>query len=254
MNQKDIELIENYLLERLSIGETEAMEARLENDQPFFELYTEHKIIHEGTIFNALKVAEQDLAALESKIADHSVSGAKQKTKFNFSRKTLWTIAACVGILIIGIVKFFDITTMTNQEIFISNFQPYQNITTNKRTSAGDTLNQLIINAFNKYDSKDYPEAISLFEKIIKENDNPDFLFFLGNAQLANGHTKLAISTFNTYLKHSQDFKPQVMWYLALSHLNLNEKSKACSLLHDKTNFDATYLAKADRLEAKICP
>ncbi len=252
MKQEDLDLIDKYLLGHLAAAEKVAVEERLAEDQLFYDHFEAQKLIHEGTMFNALMTARQKIENIEASMESASSKSSNSIATSRIQIKRIFAVAACLGIIIFGIL-LYQKSLSSNQATFTAYFEPYKSVFTNERTEGVYDGELLIRQAFEMYENKSYAEAIKLLKAAIKNDNNPDLVFYLANAQLANGDATSAINTFNKYLLLSTEFKPQAIWYLALAHIKLDQIEKGCELLNKTEEFDTTYREMAASLSKKIC-
>lgn len=102
--------------------------------------------------------------------------------------------------------------------------------------------------AYQLYSNKKYKEAIPFLRQISTENEEARLLE--GIALLETGSTENALKRFEG-LSSSLLFSDHAKWYAALTHLQLNQPTKAKELLQTLTN-QTEYSAKATELLKKL--
>lgn len=253
MNNKDIELIESYLSDRLLKGEKEAFEQRLQQDKAFCRLFQEQKLLKEGVAFSILKDAEKQLQDLEANLPPIKSVGNGKSISF-YKSKTFLGIAASLLVILVSVGVYFSNRPPDTDALFKEYFEVYPNTITNtKRSPRQDQFSEDVVEAFRYYDAGDYQSAIPLFEKIIQEDSSPDYLFYLGNAYLANGKYRNAIDRFQMYLSLNKDFEAQSYWRISLAHLKLKDFEQSCYFLNKISENDQSLEQNVNELKQKNC-
>jgi len=102
------------------------------------------------------------------------------------------------------------------------------------------------------YKSKNYKEAVVLYnEYLLEDSNNPMALLFRGGAELALKQTDAAMLTFQK-LVQNQKYADIANWYLALAYLKKEDKERAKSNLKRISNEDKEYYDKAQQLLKKL--
>lgn len=88
--------------------------------------------------------------------------------------------------------------------------------------------------AMEAYDRADYAESAALFEAIVQlDPANEDALYYGGLSQLEAGDTAAAIQLFERALKIGQKYPEQVLFHLAIAHLQQHRTGRARAYLRE---------------------
>jgi tetratricopeptide (TPR) repeat protein len=219
-------------------GETSPEEEKdilkyLNQDPDFKKEFEEYRELIQGIKYNGFKEDFQKIKLLESK-AD--IADIKSRT----IRKTFWSIAAVISILIVGSV-FLLISGNKNERLFREYFEVYpvigENITRgNEDVQAG----------FRYYQQGQYGLAISEFEML--DQEDPFIQYYLGNAYLAIGNSDKAINSFKSITGEDFDLAVQTKWYLSLAYLKQGDLARAKALLSGISEGNTSYSPKAKKI------
>jgi len=142
-------------------------------------------------------------------------------------KKLNWFIAASVFALI-SLAGYFvvDNQTVSNQELYAENFTPYRNIVVPIVRNDSEKTTKII--AFTKYETKEYTEAIALFNQLEtdKSVDKNTILFYKANAYLQLNKPKEAIKNL-LQISSDSKWKEEKLWYLALASLKIEQQEDA---------------------------
>jgi hypothetical protein len=216
-------LIHKYIHQTLTDQERVELEKLLENDPEFKAIFELEKDLHTGLIDTGEEDLKQQLVDFENQDVEE-----QQETSFPFFLK--YAIAACViiGLSVYG-SKFFIDTTNTD-DLFAQNFEVYQNIV--QPIERGSGLETTQEEAFFKYETKKYKEAVEAFQAEFSKTQEPYYLFYTANAYLALGDTKQAIPLLEKHQKFKDDFYEKSRWYLALAYIK-DKNKKSIPLLEE---------------------
>jgi len=103
------------------------------------------------------------------------------------------------------------------------------------------------------YKSKNYKEAVVLYNQSLKEDlNNPKALLYKGGAELELNKGDAALNTFKQLANSHPKYANITNWYIALSHLKKGDQEKAKSTLKLITKEDKEYYNKAQQLLKEI--
>ncbi|MFY9243848.1 MAG: hypothetical protein WAO74_12560 [Polaribacter sp.] len=141
--------------------------------------------------------------------------------------KINWFIAASI----VAVISFsgyfvFGNQAVSNQELYAENFTPYRNIVVPIVRNDFEKTTKII--AFAKYETKEYTEAISLFNQLEtdKSVDKNTIHFYKANAYLQLNKPKEAIKSLLKISDNSK-WQEEVLWYLALASLKTENQNDA---------------------------
>ncbi|WP_276168486.1 tetratricopeptide repeat protein [Zobellia alginiliquefaciens] len=134
-----------------------------------------------------------------------------------------WLVAASVFVLV-GISSWlilFDRTDIDSQNLYNSNFAPYENVV--HPIERGEQLEDLKTRAFMAYENENYKEAIELFKTLNEKNNDKYIVFYEAISLMQLNKQDEAIPLLEDYIASSGELKERAIWYLALSYLKLDE-------------------------------
>ena len=218
-------LIESYL-----DGELEGEELKWFRDEinsnP--ELSGELKLHQE--IEHALN--EKDIIDLREQLEGIHKTVVSETSKYSIKpikRKRVSVAVASLAVVII--VSFFIYqlhnNTYSNEKLFIMYYEPYEGISTIR--SGDPNTDKMLYQAMKKYESKNYENALILFEQVLAK-DSLDLTtnFYTGISAMENRKYVEAKKPFNRIINHNDNlYIEQAEWYLALCYLITDNTLKA---------------------------
>lgn len=256
-NVHDMELIERFLEDQLTEDEKRAFEARKQNDKDFKTLVSDMDLLLEGIKQSARKTSKQEKLerlkffseVVDMETEEENSEGEKGKVVPLYRKRSILAIAASIALLISLSAYFTRDQVPLNERIYAAYFEPFDSPGTGLTRSSSNTTEGLSLKAqaYLAYDNANYTEAVSLFNKILSEKDDPIIHLCLGNAQLKLGEYDEAEATFNQMLNEHTDLVTQTRWYLALTYLRENKMERAKSILWEVSE-GSTYGEKARKI------
>jgi len=237
----DIELIERYFDDTLSSEDTRTFKDKLKMDFDFHRLFHQEKILIHTIRYQAARRDLDFLKGIESSIQNKA-------TERPWIHRSYFAVAACVTLIALALWTPWD--TKKSEGLFESYFEPHPNIF--EPTLRGEADNTLRRQAFQAYEEKDYERASSLFNELLKKEQDPGMLMLLGNSNLVLGKITEAKENFSDLIVHSNDLEVPAKWYLALCYLRTENKSGATPLLKDVQVSQTPYASKARELLREI--
>lgn len=225
ISQELLENIERYLNNTMSQQERDAFEKLIHENEDLKAQFEEVKTIILGIETQTLK---EQLNDFHSDLESHET--VKQNTKV---RRLSFQKIAIAASIIIALGLFWIFAETPNQKLYADFFVPDPGLP----TTMSSTNNYTFFDAMVNYKQGDYKTAIEKWKVLEKKSASNDTLtYFLGVANLANGHTENAIS----YLEKTKDFNASVFkndtyYYLGLAYLKNNQVEKAISHLKMST-------------------
>ena len=218
-NNKDIQLIENYLNHQLGTEERAAFENRLQEDTAFASEFERHQRAHRALDFMIAKNLKEQLMSLEAE--EEKVISINRNRR---GRRLLFVRAAAAAVVLFMVgFYFFNLPqgSMSGSEIAASYYQgPDYSI------RGGDDNSQTILSrGIEALENKEYNEAISTLDSI--ESNSDSFVqaqYFQAHAYYQSGEYRKAerrfeqVSTGNDML-----LQEDAEWYSLLSCLALNK-------------------------------
>jgi tetratricopeptide (TPR) repeat protein len=159
-------------------------------------------------------------------------------------------ISAAAVILIACTAALIMFRKSDSEKLFDEYFKPYPNTVPMVRGEDNDfDLKAAMI----LYNSGNYEQAISEFDKIIaSENKNETALFYKGVSFLSIDNPEKAEISFRRVITFRGKLKDQAEWYLALSFLLNDEINKARELLTKITAENNYYSGQAAKIMKRI--
>jgi tetratricopeptide (TPR) repeat protein len=210
---------ENYLSNEMSVKDKIAFEKKLTEDSEFqadFNLYKE------TTTLTALKFSaeSQDFKDNLKSIGTQFFTDAKpQKSKVIQLRPIFYAVAA-VLLMFLGL-QFFQ-----NDPTF-EEYNQFENASIGER---GNEETRNLKKAEKAFNHKNYIEAISLFESVLKQKKTDDITYLYGIALLQENRTSEAEKVFGQLKSDKSIYKDNATWALALCKLQLKDY-QACKAL-----------------------
>jgi len=241
MNEKDIDIIENYLAGNLSAEDSKEVEHRLLTDQEFAQRLA---------IFKALP----HLASEASHDFRNELEGIYQeyqqenKASGTVSRRTL-LMAASLALLVsvIGLLIWLLPSSLTPQEMYTAHFTvPADNITVRNEEGIAPNL-QSAMEAYNK---QVYTEAVAKFDNILEnEPTNVPVLFYSGVSYLILEESEKAVQNLQKAVQaNDTTYKLTATWYLGLAYLKQNNIAQAREIFSSLKQSGSSYAKKAESI------
>lgn len=210
---------ENYLAGEMPAAERPDFEQKLQKDAALrakFELY------QQTSQFLAVKFSTETAAFKQNlqKISGEYFSENKaKKTKVIQFKPWQYAVAASVAVL-------FGILFFNQDNPQYSDFNQHETAAFTERGTADAQLKK----AQDFFNAKDYPKAVSAFEKI-PNPDNPELQYYYAIALIETGSYAKAEGLLSKLRDGGSVYKDKAIWYLALSNLKQNKLETCKSYL-----------------------
>lgn len=189
----------------------------------------------------AITSHEKDV--LKSQLQDLEATSVETPVKPSRNYKRL---AIAIGlILFFGLLSnYFIQLGNTSETLYATYFEPYPNALV-PVTRSNDNLDPLV-SAFYAYEIQEYELAIQKFDGILKNSpaQKTEILFYKAMSFLNLGNEQKAIEILRSIKHEKTRFAPQIYWYGALIHVKLNENDKALKALQYMDSQQMTFKAK----------
>jgi len=232
------EIIDNYLLGKLTSEERELIEQQLQTDPQFKEQFSDRKLLHRAFVWRERK-------KVLDKVRSHTAT-KNQSTQILFKPNSVWYWAAAAVILLgLSVVLYLTTKSSTSDKLFSAHYEPFNRLDYPKPRS-GSYHELALSGAAENYRNEEYAKVLNTVEDLDQDND---VLFLKGLALLGLGQYEDAINAFKNI---SQDFRniDAVHWYSALSYLGINDRTNAkTSLLKIKDKAVFKVVTLIDKLE-----
>jgi tetratricopeptide (TPR) repeat protein len=249
----DIKIIEKYLDGEMTTEEKLAFEERCKADKSLHQMLTEMNALVEGIRSSGAHTTfdeKIDRLALVDEL--NRIETIEEKTSpvkiIPFYQRT-WSMAAAASLILAATLTFYFVREQAprNEKLYISYFEVFDS--PGPSTVRGDTNDPVTTRslAYLAYDSGNYADAAKLFEKILKDKEDPIMQLCLGNAYLSQNDPARAEKVFTRMLNKHIDLITQARWYLALSYLKQNKIERTKATLWEISK-SSTYGEKARKL------
>lgn len=230
------QLIHDYTNGRLSTQDAKSFEAKLTTDSELaFELkqYLDIK--------RAIKEQERtDLKEILQHLEGEGnldVQAEEETSSFARKYRHIYIAAAVIVLAIIGF-QFLDEDPST-QDLYASYYQPYDN--TLQPVTRGESNVDVLSEAFQAYEAREFKKAITLFDSSLSNEYNPDVSFYKAMSLLSSGSEKEAAILLSNLKKEKISYEPQLYWYSALLALKNNNKQMANEQLDSLVMLNTDY-------------
>ncbi|WP_248724298.1 CDC27 family protein [Seonamhaeicola sp. ML3] len=247
MEDKNYILFESYLTGEISPEEVTAFELRLETEPEFNQAFNTYKELSSflGNKFEN----EEDSVAFEANLKnisekhfnkDEAVSESKSKPKVFKLFK--YAIAASI-VLLFGIFTFQQFSTPA-----YSDFADHDTISLMMRGEQNSKLKD----AENAFNSKEFENALALFNEIYKDDtSNSEIQYYIAITLIETNQYNKAEELLEILRKSNSAYKHKATWYLALSKLKQKEYDACLEILRAIPE-DADDYEVAQRLIKKL--
>lgn len=226
----NLELIHKYLNKEMTMQEHAAFELSLLKDSELAEEVALQKdmISFSGTDKKAI-VARQTI--LEIGETYRIKSEKKEDVRIPPTKSRLRYIIP-ISIAALFLIGFFISQTFISKEMspekIYAQYATVSNVSFANRSHEND---ERLLSAQNAFNSKDYPLAISAFEKIISTNpNNAKAVFYQGYAKINAEDIEGGREDLRTLLENPQ-YKNSAAYQLGLSYIKTQENDQAISIL-----------------------
>lgn len=149
----------------------------------------------------------------------------EQQGSIKLTYRKLWaaSIAAC---LLVGLVTWFFMTSVSDEKLYAEYFQPYPNVVVPTVRGGAAATNE----ALYLYEQDNFEGALLAFQKM----DTLAFArFYESQCYLALNKPDKAIDLLENLHFADTNFEVLKKWYLALAYLKIQESEKAKPLLEE---------------------
>ena len=228
IEEKDIDLIEQYLEGTLQGSDLEIFTHRVNEDQEFRSTLEEMETMVSGIRYSGRRKIKQELAQLESSLPTVEMSSARVVPM----HRRKW-FAAAASVLVIAMSAFWLLTQNQpdHQDLFNSYYTPYLNVVNpTLRAQQPDEI-PMRDQAYQAYDRQEYQKAVDTFLSIPAGEQASEDQLYLGISYLSLQNTADARPILQKYVDEQEPFAVQAQWYLALTHVAEDHPDLAIPLL-----------------------
>jgi len=252
--------IEKYIQSELSGEALKAFEAQIEKDEALqkkvsFYQYSDVVLRDNLSQKKDTTDADSEFVASLDKLGDKYFP-SKAKNEFTPTAKVAYEETTSKPFVIKRLLPFATLAAVAalllflfipnnDNELYENYFELAKPINTQGPTGNLTDFDQ----ALGKYESKNYQEAIRLFNKSIDENPgNPWALVFKGCSEMELNQIDEGITTFKNLSNSDNDFREMANWYLALCQLKKEDIAQTKTMLKRISPEDKKYYDKAQQL------
>lgn len=252
LSEKDQNVIEAYLLGRLSAEDAAYLEERRANPGFAAALRTEEQVMAaidlDGDLFLKDMLEREEMSIRKQAVADTKVEevasdrpvgplseAAPPKATTTGARirrlpgRHWLSRVAAVGLLVVAAIWLFKIfSPATPLALYDDYFAPYENVVEELNKGSVSESEALRQKAYAAYESGDYAAALQGFEAILADTADADTEFYRANALLELGRAEEALPILDE-LARKPDFNlaAHSQWYAALAELALKRPDQA---------------------------
>jgi len=244
---KNNHLISKYLAGELDISASVRFEEEMKNDRTLQEELKLHKEVDEALADTEVMDLRMQLNAMHLQLTPDLYSPEKPKRKRYTRLAVAASLAVILGFSVINVYRYSN-----SQKVLEKYYQPYQ-ITSTNRSGSGDADKALRF-AMEKYQMKNYREAVVLFEKVLeKEPNQMGTQLYVGISNFEIAEYKKAGKSFTKVIEHNDNlYIEQAKWYLGFCYLKTEEKDKAFKQFSEIANSKSYYNEKAKAILKKL--
>ena len=228
---KDLEIIENYLENRLPPSDRSEMEKRLLKDTAFASLLNKT----EGTLKAIRTSAEASTMSLLNGIYDSEKKGGfsfeidssnRESGKIIKLKSRRWlAIAASISLLIFA--SIWVIQSNGNNADYFAQYYETPSFDLQRGGDAAATYTQ----AATLYNAQNYGAALSSLRQLESSTqNNTDVRILMGICMLETGQTNEALLLFSELIAGAEQLD-QVLWLKAMTALKIDDKEQASQSL-----------------------
>lgn len=239
LDEKEIELIDSYLENKLSLLEKREVERKIRLEPEFAAEVYKYK-----QFFRRVKTISSGSELLSPAFQR---KGTPQNSSWTFKPQKLTGSLAIVLFAfacLIAIPAYLLHKHSANTEQVFSQFYPQQPVPVLK----GEAAFMPVSNgeAHEHFSQGRYEQAALLFEADLElKPQDPEALFYAGLSQLSLGHAPEAIVLLQKVVLLDNPYKTDAQWYLALAHLRHGTGQLARNILQEIIASKSPYKAEA---------
>lgn len=221
-------ILEKYFEGTLSSLEKEEFESLLNSDKELKKEFDFQLALKKATRKERKIELKKEFQELEKELSNTGTSKSLAPL--------LKIVASVVLIFSIGTYFFLNNGTASPKQLYSENFSPYRNVI--NPIVRGENSDNIEFKAFLNYENKRFAEAIPLFDSAYSETKKSHLLFYKANCLLAINKPNKALNVLKKYIENDDAFIDKAYWYIALTHLKLNNTEEAKAYLEKVISFN----------------
>ncbi|MFO8129662.1 MAG: tetratricopeptide repeat protein [Bacteroidales bacterium] len=245
-----VALIDRKINNELNPDELRKLDKLFENDDHLRDDVALHQEIDEAISETNVLELRQNL----NNIHEQTQNPERKTLVRSLFRSKLHRIAAAAFFLvfIFGSISLYFMNgdePVSNDNLFRIYYQPDAAL-----LIRGQAENKMLIEGFQKYENRDYTNALALFNKLLAQDpDNIPVQFYAGISNIETGKYRNALKPFNHIINDDQNlYQDKAMWYSGLCYLKLNETDKAFAIFKNISTSNSAYKYKAKNILKSI--
>ncbi|MEM9326771.1 MAG: hypothetical protein AAGA85_13990 [Bacteroidota bacterium] len=217
-NIEVLELIERFHEGKLRGKELEAFQERQKTDSEFAQLVNDLRTTFQTIDAVGRQEFREEVALWETEIASNEQSTSRPVIPL----RRWMAVAASVLIVVVPLGYFYFTSQSVNkEELFASNFQPYENLLASRSDEENDS--KALDSGLQLYEQENYRAAAEQLEA--HASQFPDDLaakFYLAEARLASNQPNAALGFYQQVAEDPTNaFRELAEWRIALTYLTL---------------------------------
>lgn len=246
-NEKNIELLDQFINGQLDTTERNEVSKRLEQDLEFAKELDQLKLMVDCIRISGRKKLLDEIKHWDEDLPDVIEEPDKVKKLAVF--RWYYAAASIVLFMVAGFLIYSNIN-FGYEKIVAEVYEPYDYTPSAQR--GGEVQKNSLSQFFNYYDLEEYASVIQLWVEIDEAEKTVEAEFFLANAYQAEKRFLEASVIFRKLVKRDNSNKMASMWYLALCYLSLDNPEQARELLDELENKKSSYSPKAQKLLVRL--
>ena len=167
-----------------------------------------------------------------------------------FTKRKVYYAAASIAILVAagGLVERLSNSGIDNSSVFDKYYTPYDVSVTYR--SGNTEVDRILLNALERYEEKDYEQALVLFEEVLESQQNDMAVkLYSGISYMEEEKYQNATKSFNTIITNNDNlFIEQAKWYLSMCYIKTSKLEKAREVLKEIIKDESYYKDQAVRV------
>jgi tetratricopeptide (TPR) repeat protein len=244
---KNKHLISKYLTGELDSLTSARFEEELRINPKLQQELELHKAVDEALADTEVMELRMQMEEIHKQLAPSIYETPKPQVR----RMTRVAVAASFAVLLgFSAVMLFQLNS--SQKLFDKFYQPYELTSTNR--SGNSATDQTLRYALEKYQNKEYNQAVVLFEKVLEKDPNQMATqLYSGISYFEIAEYQKAGKSFSKVIEHNNNlYIEQAKWYLGFCYLKTDEKDKAIKQFTEIAKSDSYYNEKAKSILKKL--
>lgn len=216
---EELEIIENYLADKLSAEDLQQFEERLSSDGEWKQKLAEVRLLITGIREAALSERMSDY----HQSAEDDLLPLKQVRSVQWSK--IWMVAASIVLIVTTTLLF--LRPSAGEKLFTDYFNPDPGLATTMSNSAG--AEYTFMKGMVDYKTGNYKAALGNWKPLLTAKPAGDTLnYFIGCALLADGNASESLPYFKAVsATGSGPFLKDALWYEGLAWLKMGKVEEA---------------------------